>query len=296
MGSGLDGLSDAVAGDQGNPDGSTADNDPSRATRKLISRPISFVAKAMSSAGDAADFVGDTTEKLASEAIGILPDSMRIVESTVRGIREGLGGDDAEDAPRAVDALGAAEGGGGSTPPVGVASGPRLQLRRSDALAAHEVGESPGARMAERTGVPARRGGKGASGLQRMLLWCDSRGEPRMTPHALLALGTVALATPLASRLGKVLLLVLALLYLQQADNVQRAAVHRRAEAEARHALSLQPRLPPVGEPVGWLNSILAAGWQETIKPYFTADLLLKGRLALDELEVRHMAAFEPVL
>lgn len=52
-----------------------------------------------------------------------------------------------------------------------------------------------------------------------------------------------------------------------QIDDVRRASAERRAEASMMHALSMQPRLAPVAEPVGWANAIIASGWKDAFKP-----------------------------
>ncbi|KAL3929693.1 MAG: hypothetical protein SGPRY_001852 [Prymnesium sp.] len=257
MGSGLGGISAAVAGDQSEAS-TTTENAASRATRRLISRPISLVANVVRSAGDAAEFLGDTTERLASEAIGIVPDTFRIFETSVRGIREGL--TFSTETPASISARIKEQPLHGQSSWVHDDEEARIGVGEVPSLAAQERGESSSsAQRATRPGWRAK--------LRRWLLPTNCVGEPRTTPHLLLALGAVGLLGPLAGRVGKILLLLLVLLYLQQIDDVRRASAERRAEASMMHALSMQPRLAPVAEPVGWTNAIIASGWKDAFKP-----------------------------
>ncbi|KAL1525423.1 hypothetical protein AB1Y20_020282 [Prymnesium parvum] len=273
MGSGLGGLSAAIAGEQSGA-ASDREKDAAQATRRLLSRPVSLMAHAVRSAADAAEFLGDTTEKLAAEAMGIVPDTMHFFESSVRGLREGLGAH--------------AEGAEGSSrgsrrrPRAPLVHAPRLHLRRASALAEQEKGmpPPPAAEPADETARrEVQRKGRGVLGEL-------SLREPRVIPHMLLAFGAIVLLSPVAGRLGKVVLLLLAVLYLQQVDDVLRADVSRKAEASALHALSLQPRVAPVGEPVGWLNAILASGWSETIKPVLLQDIMRSTQQTFDEMKL----------
>ena len=280
-GSGLDGLSDAVAGGQPSEDedeGSARTNDALSDTRKLISRPFSLAAKAVRSAGDAANMLGDTTEKLASEAMGLLPDTVKVVETSVRGIREGFFGEPSSeaaagaDAPRSQPAL----------PP----DAPRLQLHRAESkLGFYEEGQASAQDVVPEAAGAAGGSRRRAQRLRGLWLWPDASGEPRSTAHAMLALGVVALVAPTTGRLGTALLLLLALLYLEHVGAAQREAARLNAHSSVLHSLTLHPRVPPVGEPTVWLSVLFASGWRE-ISPYLTTYLCSQLQLTFDETEM----------
>ena len=89
-GGNLEGLGDAVAGDQSEE----YDVDTGSALRSVASRPIRVVGRALRAVGDTTNFLGETTERLTSEAAGILPDTVRVVESGVRSLRGIMDGED----------------------------------------------------------------------------------------------------------------------------------------------------------------------------------------------------------
>ena len=95
VGGGIEGLSDAVEGEKSRTDDDESSRELSDGLRLVASRPIRVVGKMMRALGDTTNFIGDTTEKVAAEAIGILPDTVRVVESSVRSFRAKIGdGDD----------------------------------------------------------------------------------------------------------------------------------------------------------------------------------------------------------
>jgi len=84
IGVGIDGLGEAVEGD-------VSQDKVSDSLRTVASRPIRVVGRVVRALGDTTNFIGDTTEKVASEAMGMVPDTVRVVETLVRTIREKIG-------------------------------------------------------------------------------------------------------------------------------------------------------------------------------------------------------------
>ena len=84
------------------------------------------------------------------------------------------------------------------------------------------------------------------------------------------------------------LLVLLSLLYLGKVEAEQRKALREEVAAEERQALFLNGPAgvgaPLVAEPVGWLNALIASGWQEMIVPYLTESAVDEIEATLDDL------------
>lgn len=98
VGGSLEGLGDAVAGETAAEEDEWGEAakpmDLNGAVRSIASRPIRIMGRALRAVGDTTNFFGDTTERMTAEVIGILPDTVRVVESSVRAVRHNIVGDD----------------------------------------------------------------------------------------------------------------------------------------------------------------------------------------------------------
>jgi len=201
LGSGIETVGNAVAGDAaavGDGRGELRDGDAGGATRRLLSRPMKVVSGAVKSAGDGFTMLGDTTERIAGEALGIMPDAVDVVQSGVGALRKRVRFDVNEDSSgsdwRYLAAL-SAEAGGRATPPLH--EGPHAS---SPAAAAGDASGAEAARWAAAAAAgrePAAAAGGGAmpeggGSVERLV-------GPRSTPHAALALLCLAACARLAA-------------------------------------------------------------------------------------------------
>lgn len=282
VGSSLESVSNAVAGE--------AAADTGGATRRLLSRPMRVVSGTFKSVGDGILMLGDATERLAGEALGIVPDAFDVVQSGVGAIRKRVefdyndGGGVAD--WRTLEALQAEAGrkrtGGEarqeSDEPDGFSTAAGIfpsefgvQLERGGTAGGRRapVSLAPGASTSEAARAGGARGSARAleSGLPSSRRALAAFLGPRSTPHVALALICIALCARLAGNgpLGNACAAacgVACLAYLRTVEIAQQAEMLQLAEARALRAWQLRPGAP--AESLGWLNTLLAAGWQTT--------------------------------
>ena len=256
VGGGLEGLSDAVAGEQADSkddndlEGSTSVSD---ALRAVASRPFTVVGRALRSIGDTTNFLGDTTERIAADTFAILPDSVRVVETSVRSLRDKIGDTDSDE--YYLDEVTAARD--GATAPMATPTG--LKLRRleegekystpSSAATTHAEGAAAAAAAAAASSAPTGSSALRGSAWLRRRAGSERARSPRsatarswlrsgaadvgsLRPHALLALGAVAVsARSGASWVGIGLMVLLSLHVARDSSRTALAA----AEAPATH-------------------------------------------------------------
>ena len=289
-GGGLEGLGNAVTGEQGEEDDQKMD----AALRSVAGRPIRLVGRALRAVGDTTNFLGDTTERIAGEVAGIVPDTVRVVESGVRTLRQKIDGDELVGVPDAY----LLEAGAGTNQRPG--DGPTLTGLKLSSSGRPQRSEADMATASTATGAAtavaptAHEASPRRSVWKRLdFLWPASSSGLR--GHVLLALATVAIGARSSAFvgthgvLGVTMLVVLALLYVgtlvAQVEAEQREVTRREVVASERHALyHLNPRLPFVAEPTGWLNAILASGWAFTIQPYLLSCIRREMDATLKEL------------
>ena len=288
-GGGLEGLGDAVAGDQADDDIGTAD-----ALRSVASRPIRVVGRALRAVGDTTNFIGDTTERITAEAVGILPDTVRVVESGVRSLRGKIDGDDADLQYLAqLEAGGAGGGAAGASQLAEGATFTGLKMRRSleEGMAHPPISSPPTGGSA--TAADAATDEKTPWLRGRLDRWRSKHElapSSKLRSHAFIALLAVALGgrSTGGNNLGLGVIILLALLYLgtlvAQAEAEQREAMRRDAAAMEREVMYLNPRLPLVPESTRWLNTLIASGWEATIKPKMIESISEEMKATIEEL------------
>ena len=87
VGSGLDDLGHVVAGNGGYQQEDLSALD---ATRGLVSKPIRLLSQAFRGAGQVVSMVGDTTERIAGGAFSLVPDTVQVVASSVKSLRDAV--------------------------------------------------------------------------------------------------------------------------------------------------------------------------------------------------------------
>ena len=294
MGGGLEGLGDAVSGSSEHTRDDDPDIETSAALRSIASRPIRVVGRALRAVGDTTNFLGDTTERVASEVIGIFPDTVRVVESSVRTIREKIDGDDLDEGDRMRAEDSRANG-----------RGRRLEARggehSSHAMSRNGMGGAPGgtdqtatvhtvdpeeaASAAAAVAAAAATAATPPARSRRKVWFLGGRGSVR----AWLWYWPLSPRQPANQRTAILgLLVLLSLLYLGKVEAEQRKALREEVAAEERQALFLNGPAgvgaPLVAEPVGWLNALIASGWQEMIVPYLTESAVDEIEATLDDL------------
>jgi len=260
VGSNLEELGQTVAGKDDEHDGS-ADVSASNAARRLVSRPIRMLSQAFRSTGEMVNMLGDTTERLASGTFSILPDTVQVLQSSVRSVGDALGEgeEDERDNGAAPSAAAAELGLGGTELSTGGAS-----------LETAALGANPSAAEAA-TAVAAAR--PRSRLLNKWRGWANGLGEPLASPHAALALLAAAALAPSLGRGGQALLVLVLLLYLQSVAAYHATVQQQRIERHTLRALSAGRQLAGRHESAAWLNALLASGWATTLAPIVEQNL-----------------------
>eukprot|EP00962_Isochrysis_galbana_P032109 scaffold10527_cov114-Isochrysis_galbana.AAC.1 len=288
----------SAAGDYAG-DGSGHSTDATGATRRLLSRPMRVVSTTFKSVGDGITVLGDATERMAGEALGIVPDAFGVLQSGVGALRKRVEFDVNDNGQdwRSVEAVeaekgrsrdragGGGNGGGGGrayswmgTPhgaPATGASTSRGARGRGNLGAEGGNGRaSPRESGGAGDPLPSARGSSktkqatpNPDGAVERRALDDVFIGPRATPHVALALLCLALCARVAGG-GPLGLLAAAACgvacvgYLRAVEAAQQGELMRVAEARALRGWQLRVGAP--AESVGWLNAILAAGWETT--------------------------------
>jgi hypothetical protein len=299
-----------VAGESHGRSGSPSDGSPGSgadpkpmdatgATRRLLSRPMRVVSTTFKSVGDGITVLGDATERMAGEALGIVPDAFGVLQSGVGALRKRVefdvndnrqdwrSGAEAEKGRgrERVGGNGGGEGTGhtpfwlgahrGATGAGGSALASRGPWGRSRPGSAGGNGRATPRDYGGSAPLPAR-----ASSAKTKPYGRASKAKldgrltpehvfigPRATPHVALALVCLALCARLAGGgplglLAAVACGVACVGYLRVVEAAQQAELLRVAEARAMRGWQLRVGAP--AESVGWLNAVLAAGWETT--------------------------------
>ena len=276
VGNGLEGLGSTVTGNDAT--GAGADGaEPIDATRRLLGKPLHLLGATVRTAADAVSMLGDATERVAAGTLGLVPDAVEVVESSVRSLRA-LGSDDDFRQPAASESNAASDGGAARAAAVEAAAPAAAAAPR---LNASEVAAAAAAASKTQAAV---RGPLLARAARGLLEWRDGGGEPNQAPHALLALGAVAAVAPRVGRGGLLLVLLLGALFLKAVEEAQRGLIRERAGAAALREIALSADALVTAEPVHWLNALLASGWRETVGQKVAAELRESFRASLAEL------------
>lgn len=306
VGDGLEGIGDVVAGEQSrdrdyeDEDGATVDG----ALRSIASRPIRIVGRVLRAVGDTTNFFGDTTERMAAEAIGILPDAVQVIGSSVRSVREKIDGDGyvafADDGrserPFHHQQVHAGMGAGSLEQGTGLqGAGGSAAAAASSSSKSASGGSSEGRATAQSAAQPTNSEASPSRVRQKVsrlrkridatLTRAQGGGTDSIKPHLLLGLAAVAMAARSSvGPLGLATIILLALLYVGQMESEQRTRMRREAAAAERHALYFDPRMPLIAEPVGWLNAVVASSWHAMLMSYLTTSVFEEVSAQLDEL------------